>query len=59
MNAKNITHIIFFGVVMMLCSCARDHLYYDAKSRNLVQLNIDWSQRLSGRKMLNTTEIIL
>ena len=44
MNAKNITHIIFFGVVMMLCSCARDHLYYDAKSRNLVQLNIDWSQ---------------
>ena len=44
MNAKNIRHIIFFGVVMMLCSCARDHLYYDAKSRNLVQLNIDWSQ---------------
>ena len=43
MNAKNITHIIFFGVVMMLCSCARDHLYYEAKSRNLVKLSIDWS----------------
>ena len=29
---------------MMLMSCARDHLYYDAKSRDLVQLNIDWSE---------------
>lgn len=44
MSSRGIRHIIVIGMAVMLLSCARDHLYYDAKSRDLVQLNIDWSQ---------------
>lgn len=44
MDVRNISHIIAGVVVLMLLSCSRDHLYYEAVSRNQVQLNIDWSQ---------------
>lgn len=37
-------HIIAGVVIVMLLSCSRDHLFYEAVSRNQVQLNIDWSQ---------------
>ena len=44
MKVRSISHIIAGVVVLMLLSCSRDHLYYEAVSRNQVQLNIDWSQ---------------
>ena len=44
MNVRSISHIIAGVVVLMLLSCSRDHLYYEAVSRNQVQLKIDWSQ---------------
>lgn len=44
MDVRSISHIIAGVVVLMLLSCSRDHLYYEAVSRNQVQLNIDWSQ---------------
>ena len=44
MDVRIPSHIIAGVVVLMLLSCSRDHLYYEAVSRNQVQLNIDWSQ---------------
>ena len=44
MKVRSISHIIAGVVIVMLLSCSRDHLYYEAVSRNQVQLNIDWSQ---------------
>ena len=44
MKVRSISHIIAGVVVLMLLSCSRDHLFYEAVSRNQVQLNIDWSQ---------------
>ena len=44
MKVRSISHIIAGVVVLMLLSCSRDHLYYEAVSRNQEKLNIDWSQ---------------
>ena len=44
MKVRSISHIIAGVVIVMLLSCSRDHLFYEAVSRNQVQLNIDWSQ---------------
>lgn len=44
MDVRIPSHIIAGVVIVMLLSCSRDHLYYEAVSRNQVQLNIDWSQ---------------
>ena len=44
MNARCIIQIFAGILLMMMSSCSRDHLYYDAISRSQVQLNIDWSQ---------------
>ena len=44
MKVRSISHIIAGVVVLMILSCSRDHLFYEAVSRNQVQLNIDWSQ---------------
>ena len=44
MDVRIPSHIIAGVVIVMLLSCSRDHLFYEAVSRNQVQLNIDWSQ---------------
>ena len=47
-------HIIAGVVIVMLLSCSRDHLFYEAVSRNQVQLNIDWSKTAFFRDNLNS-----
>ena len=44
MNRRNSISILLGLVMMTALSCTRDHLYYEARSRNQVQLNIDWSR---------------
>ena len=44
MDVRIPSHIIAGVVIVMLLSCSRDHLFYEAVSRNQVQLNIDWSE---------------
>ena len=44
MDVRIPSHIIAGVVIVMLLSCSRDHLFYEAVSRNQVQLNIDWSK---------------
>ena len=44
MNRRNSISILLGLVMMTALSCTRDHLYYEARSRNQMQLNIDWSR---------------
>lgn len=54
MDVRIPSHIIAGVVIVMLLSCSRDHLFYEAVSRNQVQLNIDWSKTAFFRDNLNS-----
>ena len=54
MDVRIPSHIIVGVVIVMLLSCSRDHLFYEAVSRNQVQLNIDWSKTAFFRDNLNS-----
>lgn len=54
MDVRIPSHIIAGVVIVMLLSCSRDHLFYEAVSRNQVQLNIDWSKTAFFRYNLNS-----
>ena len=54
MDVRIPSHIIAGVVIVMLLSCSRDHLFYEAVSRNQVQLNIDWSKTAFSQDNLNS-----
>ena len=54
MDVRIPSHIIAGVVIVMLLSCSRDYLFYEAVSRNQVQLNIDWSKTAFFRDNLNS-----